>query len=104
MTSIGSFIVSFLSEERIAGLEEIQAAKYVSVYWGGAMVGRFAGAIAMRTIPAGKALAFNATAAVVLVLATVFSTGSIAMWAILLVGLCNSIMFPTIFSLSLIHI
>ena len=65
------------------------------------MVGRFIGAVAMRSIPAGKALAFNAVMASLLVLLTVFSGGSLAMWAIILVGLFNSIMFPTIFSLAL---
>jgi len=65
------------------------------------MVGRFIGAVAMRSIPAGKALAFNATMAAVLVLVTVMSTGALAMWAIILVGLFNSIMFPTIFSLAI---
>lgn len=99
--SIGSFLVNFLSEENIAGLEEAEAAKFVSVYWGGAMLGRFAGALAMRSVPAGKALAFNASMATVLVLLTVGTSGSVAMWSILFVGLCNSIMFPTIFSLAI---
>ena len=99
--SIGSFLVNFFSEDSIAGLEEFEAAKYVSFYWGGAMVGRFVGALAMRRIPAGKALAFNATLASLLVLLTAFSSGSLAMWSIILVGVCNSIMFPTIFSLAL---
>jgi len=98
--SIGSFLVNFLSDASIAALEESEAAKYVSFYWGGAMVGRFAGALAMQKIAAGKALAFNAFAASALVLVAVFSSGATAMWAILLVGLCNSIMFPTIFSLA----
>lgn len=99
--SIGSFLVNFLSEPQIAGFEESEAANYVSVYWGGAMVGRFAGAIAMRRVGAGKALAFNTSMASLLVLLTVVTTGHVAMWSILLVGLCNSIMFPTIFSLAI---
>lgn len=97
--SIGSFLINFLGEESIAGLEEMEAAKYVSFYWAGAMVGRFIGAAAMQKIAAGKALAFNAIAASILVAITVFSSGALAMWSILLVGLFNSIMFPTIFSL-----
>lgn len=99
--SIGSFLVSFLAEPNIAAMQESQAAKYVSFYWGGAMVGRFIGAIAMQKIAGGKALAFNAFMATLLVLLTVFSSGSLAMWAIIGVGLFNSIMFPTIFSLAL---
>ena len=52
--SIGSFLINFLSESTIADIEEMDAAKYVSFYWGGAMVGRFIGAVAMQYIPAGK--------------------------------------------------
>jgi FHS family L-fucose permease-like MFS transporter len=99
--SIGSFLVSFLAEPSIAGLAESEAAHYIAYYFGGAMVGRFIGAAVMQKIAAGKALCFNATMAVLLVLVTVLSSGTVAMVAILLVGLCNSIMFPTIFSLAI---
>jgi MFS transporter, FHS family, L-fucose permease len=99
--SIGSFLVNFFGEANIAGLAESQAAKYLTYYWGGAMVGRFIGAAVMQKVAAGKALAFNAICAVLLVSIAIITEGSVAMWAILLVGLCNSIMFPTIFSLAL---
>ena len=99
--SIGSFLVSFFAEPNIAGLEESEAAKYIAYYWGGAMVGRFIGAAVMQKIEAGKALFFVSVVAVLLVLVTILTTGNIAMIAILLVGLCNSIMFPTIFSLAI---
>jgi len=99
--SIGSFLVSFFSDPAIAGLEESEAAKYIAYYWGGAMVGRFIGAVVMQKVAAGKALFFNAVVAVVLILVAILSSGTIAMVAILLVGLCNSIMFPTIFSLAI---
>ncbi|WP_353537999.1 sugar MFS transporter [Colwellia sp. KU-HH00111] len=99
--SIGSFLVSFLGEADIAGLVESEAATYLTYYWGGAMLGRFIGAAVMQKINAEKALAFNAVLAAILVGVAIVGTGSIAMWAILLVGLCNSIMFPTIFSLAL---
>jgi len=99
--SIGSFLVSFLGEPGIAGLPEQEAGKYVSFYWGGAMVGRFVGAAVMQKIHPGKVLAFNALSAVSLVLATMLGSGHFAMVTILAVGLCNSIMFPTIFSLAL---
>ena len=98
--AIGSFLVNFIGEPDIAGLAEADAAKYISYYWGGAMVGRFIGAVVMQKIAAGKVLAFNAVAAAVLVLVAMSSSGSLAMWAILSVGLFNSIMFPTIFSLA----
>jgi FHS family L-fucose permease-like MFS transporter len=99
--SIGSFLVNFLGEQHIAGLAPAVAASYVSVYWGGALVGRFIGFAVMRYVSPGKSLAFNALAVIVLVLAAIFGKGSLAMWAVLSVGLFNSIMFPTIFSLAL---
>ena len=98
---IGSFLINFMGETAIAGLAENEAGKYVSFYWGGAMVGRFIGAAVMQKIHPGKVLVFNALAATCLVLITINSSGSIAMWAILSVGLFNSIMFPTIFSLAI---
>ncbi|WP_371189090.1 sugar MFS transporter [Thalassotalea maritima] len=99
--AIGSFLVNYFHELNIAGLEtESQAAKYIAYYWGGAMVGRFVGGLAMQKIAAGKALAFNSFAVMALILVTISTTGEVAMWSILLVGLFNSIMFPTIFSLA----
>ena len=99
--SIGSFLVNFLSEDSIAGITEQQAAFYVSLYWGGAMVGRFIGAVVMRYLPAGSVLAACSLGACVLLAITILGTGSVAMWAVLAIGLCNSVMFPTIFSLAL---
>ena len=98
--SIGSFLVNFLGEKNIAGMEEATAAQYIAYYWGGAMVGRFIGSAVMRYVSAGKVLAFNALMACILVAMAMSLSGAIAMWAILLVGLFNSIMFPTIFSLA----
>jgi len=98
--SIGSFLINFLGEPSIAGLAEQEAGKYVSFYWGGAMVGRFIGAAVMQKIQPGKALTFNAVTAALLVLMTMFGSGHVAMWTLLAVGLFNSIMFPTIFSLA----
>jgi FHS family L-fucose permease-like MFS transporter len=99
--SIGSFLINFLGDPHVAGLAAEDAAHYVSYYWGGAMVGRFIGFVVMRKVSPGKALAFNATAVIALVLLAIFSSGHLAMWAILAVGLFNSIMFPTIFSMAL---
>lgn len=98
--AIGSFLVNFLSQAAVVGLNEAQAASYLTYYWGGAMVGRFIGAAVMQRISANKALAFNAIMACLLVAVAIVGSGKIAMWAILAVGLCNSIMFPTIFSLA----
>lgn len=98
--SIGSFLVNFLGEDNIAGLPEHTAAKYVSIYWGGAMVGRFVGAWLMLRVKANLLLAFNSLMVVAFLAVVVSTEGQIAMWAILAIGLFNSIMFPTIFSLA----
>jgi FHS family L-fucose permease-like MFS transporter len=77
------------------------AGKMLVYYWGGAMVGRFIGSALLQRIGAGKLLAFNALMATLLLIVTMATNGSIAMWSILLIGLFNSIMFPTIFTLAI---
>ena len=99
--SIGSFLINFIGEPHIAGLSHADAARYVSMYWGGALVGRFIGFAVMRYVSPGKSLAATAVGSIALVLTATFTDGSLAMWAIVAVGLCNSIMFPTIFSMAL---
>jgi FHS family L-fucose permease-like MFS transporter len=99
--SIGSFLVSFLGEDTIAGFDHEKASYYLMYYWGGAMVGRFIGFAVMRTVSPGLVLGFNGAAAVALIIVAIVADGHVAMWAILAVGLFNSIMFPTIFSIAL---
>jgi FHS family L-fucose permease-like MFS transporter len=99
--SIGSFLINFLGEPHIGALTPSDAAHYVSYYWGGAMIGRFLGFAAMRYVSPGRALAFNAACSIALILVAVFGKGHTAMWALIGVGLFNSIMFPTIFSMAL---
>ncbi|WP_425543078.1 sugar MFS transporter [Psychrosphaera haliotis] len=99
--SIGSLLINYLGLDRVSAMEEVQAAAYITYYWGGAMVGRFIGAAVMQKVDAGKTLAFNAFMACLLIAISLTTSGFVSMWAILLVGLCNSIMFPTIFSLAL---
>ena len=99
--AIGSFLVNFLGQSDVVGLAEASAANYVALYWGGAMVGRFIGSALMTRVAPGFLLGIHAALAVLLVGTAATSNGTLAMYAILSVGLCNSIMFPTIFSLSL---
>ena len=99
--SIGSFMISFLGEPGVAGLTAAAAAPLVSYYWGGAMLGRFIDFAVMRRVSPGKTLAFNAALAIALMVTAMLAHGRPAMWALLAVGLCNSIMFPTIFSMAL---
>lgn len=99
--SIGSFLVNYFSQPAIGGLSERDAARYVSFYWGGAMVGRFIGSALLQKMRPGLVLGWAAVVACLLVGATMVTNGSMAMWTIILVGLFNSIMFPTIFTLGI---
>jgi MFS transporter, FHS family, L-fucose permease len=98
--SIGSLIVNYLMQSDVWGIGQEAAGKHVPLYWGGAMVGRFIGAYLLRVLSPGKVLA-GAAAAVLLMLAISSQTaGAISGWALLAIGLFNSIMFPTIFTLA----
>ena len=99
--SIGSFMVNYLSMPDIGHMSEQQAANYVSGYWGGAMIGRFIGSALMAKFSPRRLLALFALINALLVLTTMLSTGSVAMYSIIAIGLFNSIMFPTIFALGI---
>jgi MFS transporter, FHS family, L-fucose permease len=74
------------------------AARYISIYWLGAMVGRFIGSAVLQKVKTSRVLAFCATIATLLVVVTVLTDGHFAMWSVLVIGLFNSIMFPSIFT------
>ena len=74
---------------------------FVTFYWSGAMVGRFIGSYLTKIFQAGRVLSFFALIAIFLIFLSAISNGLISMWSILAIGLFNSIMFPTIFTLSL---
>jgi FHS family L-fucose permease-like MFS transporter len=99
--SIGSVMVNYLSMPDIGHISEQEAAYYTSLYWGGAMVGRFIGSWLMASLSPRKLLAASATINALLVLTTMLSSGHVAMVSIIAIGLFNSIMFPTIFALSI---
>jgi MFS transporter, FHS family, L-fucose permease len=100
--AIGSFLVNYLHEPYIGNLTLEQAGAYLAFgYWFGAMVGRFAGSWILRQISPRVVLAFNALVAATLVCVSMATMGHFAMWSIILVGLFNSIMFPTIFTLGI---
>ncbi|MBH0068330.1 sugar MFS transporter [Pseudoalteromonas sp. NZS100] len=99
--AIGSFLVNYFGEAHIAGLEEHTAAALISYYWGGAMVGRFIGSVLLQKIAPSKAIAFNAFSIIALLLITIFTQGDVALYSVLAIGLFNSIMFPTIFSVAI---
>lgn len=100
--AIGSFLVNFISQPDIGNMSTHDAAeKYLFLYWGGAMVGRFVGSLVLRVVRPGYVLAFNAVVAILLLTIAMMSAGHVAMWAVLAIGLFNSIMFPTIFTLAI---
>ncbi len=99
--SIGSFLIGYFEQPQIGGMTAAAAATYVSFYWGGSMIGRFIGSAILTRVRTGTLLGIFAAVACLLVLASMFSTGHTAMWTILAVGLFNSIMFPSIFTLGL---
>ena len=99
--SIGSFLVNYMNLADVGNLRPEVAAKYLTFYWGGAMIGRFIGSAVLQKIPTRVALGFNAVVAAALVCLSMLSVGHVAMWALLLVGLFNSIMFPSIFTLGI---
>ena len=98
--SIGSFLVNYFADSSIAGMEIAEAGEMVAYYWGAAMVGRFIGAIIMYYVSSTKYLAVNALIAILMIVVSMNTSGSVAMWSILAVGFFNSIMFPTIFTLA----
>ncbi|BEV00312.1 sugar MFS transporter [Novosphingobium olei] len=98
--SIGSLIVNYFQQPHVLAITAEAAGHYIPYYWGGALVGRFFGSAILAKINPGKVLAFNAVAAIALIAISAASGGHVAAWSLLLVGLANSIMFPTIFTLA----
>jgi len=99
--SVSSFLINYISSARVGDMSHAHAASYVSLFWGGAMLGRFAGSGVMRRIPAPAVLAGVAIGATLLLATTMLAAGQVALFAVVAVGLMNSIMFPTIFSLAI---
>jgi FHS family L-fucose permease-like MFS transporter len=98
--AIGSLLVSYLMQASTLGLAEQVAGKHVPYYWGGALAGRFIGTWLLRIVSPGKVLVAAASGSILLIVASMATQGDASGWTLLAVGLCNSIMFPTIFSLA----
>lgn len=98
---VGNLFVNFVSRPDIGNMTNEQAGRYLTLLWGGMMVGRFVGSALMQKIAAETVLAAFSIGAFVVMLVTVFADGPIAMWSLILVGLFHSIMFPTIFTLGI---
>ncbi len=98
--AIGSNLISYLGDPGKMGLTQDQAKWYVPLYWSSAFIGRFVGAFLLRVVAPAKVLLTFASIALALVLTSAFTSGAISGWTLVLVGLFNSVMFPTIFSLT----
>jgi MFS transporter, FHS family, L-fucose permease len=99
--AVETFLVKFISREDIGNMSASLAARYTFVFYISMMIGRFIGSWLMIKVSPGKILGTLGAGAVGLTLLAIVSSGPIAMWSILLVGICNSIMFPTIFTLGI---
>lgn len=98
--TIGSLMVLYLIQPDTLAISQESAGKFVAWYWGGAMVGRFAGSALLRMVNPGKVLACAAAIAIMLLAISAAAQGAISAFALIAIGLCNSIMFPTIFALA----
>jgi MFS transporter, FHS family, L-fucose permease len=98
--AIGSVIVNYLMQSSVLGMAADLAGKHLIFYWGGAMVGRFIGSGLLRLFSPGKVLACAAAAVIALLTISANTTGLVSGWSLLAIGLFNSIMFPTIFTLA----
>jgi FHS family L-fucose permease-like MFS transporter len=99
--TIGSLAVSYLMLPDRAHVGPVEAGRLVSLYWGGAMIGRFAGAWAIARFGTARLLAVAAYAAVALLTVAIVARGAWGSAALLATGLCNSIMFPAIYALAM---
>lgn len=98
--AIGSLIVNYLMQGNVMGLEEQSAGKMIGYYWGGALVGRLIGSALLRVISPGLILGGVALGAIALLFVSTQTVGTTSGYSLLAIGLMNSIMFPTIFSLA----
>ena len=99
--SIGNLLVNYMGLPQIAGLRESIAGYFLMCYWGGAMLGRFVGSAVLQRVRTGPVLTVAAIGAFTLVVISLLTHGHLAMIALLAVGFCNSIMFPSIFTLGI---
>jgi FHS family L-fucose permease-like MFS transporter len=94
-------MINYLTQTTVLSVSAFQASQLVSLYWGGAMIGRFIGAAALRTVPPTFALSACGSGAALLACLSFSTTGPVAAAAIISIGLFNSILFPTIFALAI---
>ncbi len=96
--SVGTFLTNYIAD--ILKISESAANNYVAFYWGGMLVGRLIGSVLLKSIRASVVLSVCAVMAIILIFVSINSEGYLAVWTMIAVGFCNSIMFAIIFSLS----
>jgi FHS family L-fucose permease-like MFS transporter len=97
---VASFIIRFV-EFTLPGTHEKAAAHYLQLHLLGFMIGRFSGSAIMKKVRAPRLLSIFAGGSLLSLLVILFAAGSAPAWAIVLIGFFHSIMFPTIFALSI---
>lgn len=97
--AIGSNLIAYLGDPGVMGLDLQAAGKLVAIYWLVALIGRLLGGFILRLAKPGRVLAIFAAGAISLIILSAVTSGALSGWALILVGFCNSLMFPTIFSL-----
>lgn len=85
------------------GVDTAKTASFlVSLYWGGALIGRLLGSWVLTRIKSNKLLAAFGVIAALLLVVSMFTSGQVAIWTVVLCGFFNSIMFPNIFTLGIV--
>ena len=99
--SLGSMLTNYLMLDKTLHVDAPTAGRLGALFWGGAMIGRFVGSFLLNQIPPGTLLCSFALSAGGLAILSVASMGTISGSALIAIGLFNSIMFPTIFTLAI---
>ena len=99
--TIGSLLINYMRREDVLAVEASDASALVAIYWGLAMLGRFAGVVALKWFSAEKILRLASAMAIFLVAIAIIFTGPLSAVALISVGFFNSAHFPLIFSTTL---
>src|SRR5690606_480258 len=97
--AIGTFLTNYVADR--LHIEEHRANNYVAFYWGGMLIGRLIGAMVLKVLRPENVLVYASTLSVLLIVLSISSGGYFSAWTMIAVGLCNSVMFAVIFSLSI---
>lgn len=96
---LASIAVNYFKSQ---GMSSLKTASYlVSLYWGGAMVGRLLGSWMLTKISSGRLVGIFATSGAVLLIISMLTHGQVAIWTLVICGFCNSIQFPNVFALGI---